>query len=293
MSKFNVGDKVIFMNAKKHERLSKFYPTVGSIGIVRDKDDDSVLIDWGEVEGIHINRSHNNKKAWWCEEEDIKLCEYTDDEVWEMLKPKMNQFVRAGVDIDLYSPTVKNMVIAAYRSGYGRATKGRNFMITPRTDKKPEVKTIDDVLKGKMIVTFYKEDNSYDVSNFTYSHNTEIHVKDIYNSKGWPLVEGFDALNESGCEMYVAVPFSEVTGQFDGKSIKVLRYGRRQKSQSHIEQWAIGEYDGVRPLGNKTYAVVTFKTEYDDLTSYIGIYHPDYKALVPICDYLKHEGVNV
>lgn len=104
---------------------------------------------------------------------------------------------------------------------------------------------------------------------------------------------GFDTISDPDCEMYVAIPFSEAIGQFDGKFVKVLRYGRWQKSQNYIKPWTIGEYSRVKQLGNKTYAVVTFKTECDDLTSYIEIYHPDYKALVPICDYLKHEGVNV
>ncbi len=131
MSKFKVGDKVIFINGDKHKRLSQFYPAVGSVGIIKDKDDGDVLdvlVDWGEAEGVNINGNYAAKKAWWCEKKDIKLCEYTDNEVWEMLKPKMRQFVPAYIEnLDMYSPIVKKMVVAAYRSGYGRAMKGQTI----------------------------------------------------------------------------------------------------------------------------------------------------------------------
>lgn len=301
MSKFKVGDKVVFTNAEKHEKVSQFYPVVGTVGTVkRVISDNTLLVNWGNAEGVDV--WEDGTKSRWCGEDDVKpyTCEeyeYTDGEVWEMLKPKMKQFVRDVVDIDLYSPTVKNMVVAAYRSGYGRATKGRSFMIKPKGRQEAERKSIDDVLGGKMIVTFYKDDDSYNVANFAYADenggDTRIYADIFYSSAGDAWSFGFDTISDPDCEMYVAIPFSEAIGQFDGKFVKVLRYGRWQKSQNYIKLWTIGEYSRVKQLGNKTYAVVTFKTECDDLTSYIEIYHPDFKALVPICDYLKHEGVNV
>lgn len=300
MSKFNIGDKVVFTNAEKHEISNKVYPVVGTVGTVKNINEEHLLIDWGDAKGVEI--SHGNAKLWWCVENDVKSYiqenNYTDDEVWEMLKPKMNQFVPARVaDIDMYSSVVKKMVVAAYRSGYGRATKGRSFMIKPKVDEKPSEKSIDDVLGGKTIVTFYKDDNSYNVANFTYSREngrkTEIYADIVYSSAGDSWSFGFDVLNDPDCEMYVAIPFSEAVEQFNSKSIKVLRYGRWQKSQNFIKLWTIGKYSRVKQFGNKTYAVVTFKTECGDLTSHIEIHHPDYKALIPICDYLKHEGVNV
>lgn len=301
MSKFKVGDKVVFTNAQKHETISRFYPVVGTVGTVKTigtgaLGENTLLVDWGD-----------DTMSWWCSEDDVKpyTCEendHTDGEVWEMLKPKMRQLVPAHIEnIDMFSPTVKNMVVAAYRSGYGRATKGRSFMIKPPVKKAIEKLSVDDlistVLFGKKIVTFYKDDNSYNVANFAFSRENgsdmEIYSDIVYSSAGDSWSFGFDTISDPDCEMYVAIPFSEAIGQFDGKFVKVLRYGRWQKSQNYIKPWTIGEYSRVKQLGNKTYAVVTFKTECDDLTSYIEIYHPDYKALVPICDYLKHEGVNV
>lgn len=300
MNKFKVGDKVVFLNADKHKKMRHFYPAVGSIGVVEKvgeyDDDDNVKVDWGEAEELETVQ---HKKSWWCNEKDIKLCdaerEYTDGEVWEMLKPKMKQFVRDVVDIDLYSPTVKNMVAAAYRSGYGRATKGRSFMIKPKVDEKPSIeKSIDDVLSGKMIVTFYKDDNSYNVANFAYADenggDTRIYADIFYSSAGDAWSFGFDTISDPDCEMYVAIPFSEVVGQFNSDSIKALYGG----SKHHIKLWAIGEFfNSFMRFDNKTCAFVTFKNEDNNSVFYPEVHNSDFKALVPICDYLKHEGVNV
>lgn len=92
MSKFKVGDKVVFTNAQKHETISRFYPVVGTIGTVKTigtgaLGENTLLVDWGD-----------DTMSWWCSEDDVKpyTCEeyeYTDDEVWEMLKPKMKRIV--------------------------------------------------------------------------------------------------------------------------------------------------------------------------------------------------------
>ena len=302
MNKFNVGDKVVFINGDKHKRLSQFYPAVGSVGIIKDKDKDDggVLVDWGEAEGLHTNGSYAAKKAWWCEEEDIKLCEYTDNEVWEMLKPKMRQFVPAHIEnLDMHSPTVKNMVVAAYRSGYGRATKGRSFIIEPKVDEKPSIeKLIDDVLGGKMIVTIYTGlDDSYSVSKFDHALHTEqgmeIHSNTFYDSDGNLWDNGFDVIDDPDCEMYVAVPFSEAVGKFDSKSIRALYCGDKLMALSDIKPWAIGKYNGVMRFGNKHCASMTFEQDVSKSEYNSEIYNPKFKALVPIRDYLRVNGVNV
>lgn len=306
MSKFKVGDKVVFANAQKHETISRFYPVVGTVGTVVkiDKhpiDEKGLLGDWGNAEGIDV--WEDGTKSWWCNEDDVKpFCEvepnYTDDEVWEMLKPKLNQFVPVRVaDIDMYSSVVKKMVVAAYRSGYGRATKGRSFIIKPKVEEKPSKKSIDDVLGGKTIVTFYKDDNSYNVANFAYSREngrkTEIYADIAYSSAGDSWSFGFDVLNDPDCEMYVAIPFSEAVEQFDSKSIKALYCGNKPVGLCHIKQWAIGEYNKMMHFGNQTCVSLTFKPEWGMPECYPAIHSPSFKALVPICDYLKHEGVNV
>lgn len=294
MSKFNVGDKVVFTNAEKHEKVSQFYPAVGTIGTVKKISVDDLQVDWGDAKGINI--CTDGTKSWWCVENDIKPFynkerEYTDDEVWEMLKPKMKQFVRAGLDIDLYSPTIKNMVAAAYRSGYGRATKGRSFIIKLKVGEKPSEKSIDDVLGGKMIVTFYKDDDSYNVANFAYADenggDTRIYADIFYSSAGDAWSFGFDTISDPDCEMYVAVPFSKAIGQFDSNSIKALYCGK-SKALCHIKPWTIGKYNG-----NRTCMFVEFKHEDGNSLFYPEIHRHEFKALVPICDYLRVNGVNV
>lgn len=301
---FNVGDKVNFLNAEKHQRLGKFYPAVGSVGIIKDKDENSVLVDWGEAEGVYINGSYD-KKAWWCEEEDIKRYgaerEHTDDEVWEMLKPKMRQFVRTESDIYLHSLIVKNMVVAAYRSGYGRATKGRSFIIKSREVKNPCNKAIEQLtetlLNDKMVVTFYADDNSYTVSEFDHAIHSEqgmeIHGDTFYGSDGEMWIDGFDVIGDPDCEMYVAIPFSEAIGQFDSESIKAMYCGDKPKIPNSIKPWSIGKYHSSMRFCGKTYAFMEFENENGKSQFFPESICSDFKALVPICDYLRVNGVNV
>lgn len=297
MSKFKVGDKVVFTNAKKHEMVSQFYPVVGTIGTVKTigtgaLGENTLLVDWGD-----------DTMSWWCSEDDVKpyTCEeyeYTDGEVWEMLKPKMKRIVTILADVDNFHDEVKKMVVAAYRSGYGRATKGRNFIIKSKVDEKPNEKSIDDVLGGKTIVTFYKDDNSYNVANFCFTREngrkTEIYADIAYSSAGDSWSFGFDVLNDPDCEMYVAIPFSEAVEQFDSDSIKVLFCGDKVKARHYnIKPWAIGEFDEFALFCDEIRAFMTFKHEDDNAKFYPEIHKPEFKALIPICDYLKHEGVNV
>lgn len=310
MNKFNVGDKVVFINAQKHKSHSRYYPAVGTVGTVVDIDehpieDFGLMVNWGDAKGVDVWQV-DGTKSWWCNEADVKpyICDgndCTDDEVWEMLKPKMSQFVRAGLDVDLYSPTVKNMVVAAYRSGYGRATKGRSFMIKPPVKKAIEKANIEDsistVLFGKMIVTFYKDDDSYNVANFAFSRENggvEIYGDVIYSSAGDTRSFGFDVISDPDCEMYVAVPFSEVVGKFDSNSIKAM-YGEDKTKvlrYYNIKPWAIGEFNGFMRVSNETRASMKFN-ENNTLQLYPEIHNPEFKALVPLCDYLRVNGVNV
>ncbi len=304
----NVGDKVVFINADKHESLCGFYPKVGTIGTIKEIEErineKGLLVDWGDAKGVES--WVDGTKSWWCNEQDVKPYEdtddYTDDKVWEMLKPKMRQFVRDVVDVDLYSPTVKNMVVAAYRSGYGRATKGRSFIIKPKAKKVIEKARVEDsinaVLEGKMIVAVYTDiGNSYLVSKFDHALNSEqgmeIHGDTIYNSDGETWDDDFDVIDDPDCEMYVAVSFSEAVGKFDSKSIRALYCGDKLMALSDIKPWAIGKYNGVRRFSNKHCASMTFEQDISKSEYNPEIHNPKFKALVPIRDYLKRKGVNV
>lgn len=309
INKFNIGDKVVFINAQKHKSHSEYYPAVGTIGTVVKIDehpmieDFGLLVNWGDAKGVDVWQA-DGTKSWWCNEADVKpyICkenDHTDDEVWEMLKPKMRQLVPAHIeDIDMFSPTVKDMVVAAYRSGYGRATKGRSFVIKPKVKKAIEKPSVDTVLFGKKIVTFYKDDNSYNVANFSYARENggdmEIYSDIVYSSAGdsWSL--GFDFVNDPDCEMYVAIPFSEVVGKFDSKHIKAM-YGEDKTKvlrYNNIKPWAIGEFNGFMRVSNETRAFMKFNED-NNSQLYPEIHRPEFKALVPICEYLRVNGVNV
>ena len=260
--------------------------------------DNFILLANGMLKEVSLfcreKKTSNDVKPF-CDREENN---YTDDEVWEMLKPKMKQFVRDVVDIDLYSPTVKNMVVAAYRSGYGRATKGRSFMIKPKVKKVIEKPSVDTVLFGKKIVTFYKEDNSYNVANFSYARENdgdmEIYSDIVYSSAGDSWSFGFDFVNDPDCEMYVAIPFSEVVGKFDSKHIKAM-YGEDKTKvlrYNNIKPWAIGEFNGFMRVSNETRAFMKFNED-NNSQLYPEIHRPEFKALVPICEYLRVNGVNV
>lgn len=302
MSKFNVGDKVIFMNADKYEADCKFYPAVGTAGIVKELGTGDLLVDWGDAEGVDIGL--DGTKSWWCSEFDVKLYHYTNDEVWGMLKPKMSQLALPRQNIDYFSQEIKNMIVAAYRSGYGRATKGRSFMIKPKVKKAIEKVNIEDsidaVLEDKMIVTVYTDiGNSYLVSKFDHALNgeqgMEIHGDIIYNSDGGTWDNGFDVIGDPDCEMYVVVPFSEVVGEFDSKSIRALYCGDKLMALSDFKPWTIGEFNGFMRVSNEneTCALMKFKHEDSNSLFYPEIHKPEFKALVPLCEYLRVNGVNV
>ena len=303
MNKFNVGDKVVFINAQKHKAESRFYPAVGTAGTVKKIGGvGDLLVGWGDAEGVDI--SYDGAKLWWCTENDIKPYvqenNYTDDEVWGMLKPKMRQLVPAHTeDIDMFSPTVKDMVVAAYRSGYGRATKGRSFMIKPKVKKaieKPCIDdSIDDVLGGKMIVTFYKDDDSYNVANFAYScdngKDVEIYGDIIHCSAGDSWTFGYDIISDPDCEMYVAIPFTEEFPLREGdKVINVDNLTRKMSAgddRVFMKPYQILNHCFNYCFTNKFYHNgARFYSHTEDNLNKLRI-------LIPICDYLKHEGVNV
>lgn len=313
MVKFKIGDKVKYIGFECHCNKPRWYPAVGTEGTVIEVSSATIFVDWGNAEGV---ASHGNgKKTWWCDKNDVvklpitlnateaeSVENCTDTEIWEMLKPKMHQFAPSCIEnMDSFSPVVKDMVVAAYRSGYGRATKGRSFMIKPKVKKAIEKPCIDDsidaVLGSKMIVTFYKGDNSYKVANFAYSRengkDVEIYADIVYCSASDSWTFGFDILSDPDCEMYVAVPFSEVVGKFDSESIKALYCGDKLMALNGIKPWAIGKFDGALRFSNETRAFMKFKHEEGNAQFYPEIHDPKFKALVPICDYLRENGVNV
>lgn len=143
-----IGKKVRMVNGDKHKGNPNWYPKVGTVGTIVDLSwtNNSVYVNWGENSGVGkgLDRSY----TWCIDWKSIELVDdinphMTDEEIWEMFKPKMEKLginyygeatirkVRNNEFIcEMFSmSTVQKLVATVYRSGYGRGQKGRPFMI--------------------------------------------------------------------------------------------------------------------------------------------------------------------
>ena len=135
MSKFNVGDKVRYIG-KDHREMPEFYPEIGTIGtVVKEGGDTDWYIQW-------LKGNTSKEDCWYCDENDIELVKdenMTNEEIWEMLRPKMekNWLVPHWGEKELayYQSDVINAIAIAYRSGYERAMKGRPFKFGEKKKK--------------------------------------------------------------------------------------------------------------------------------------------------------------
>lgn len=139
MSKFKTGDKVRYINTD-HDTNPDYYPPYGTIGVFKGNNWVQWPTDVTSGDGY-----------WCCDESDIELVidekktidtNMTNEEIWEMLKPKMekNKILNPSWGmwgLSYYEKDVHNAIAIAYRSGYERAMKGRPFKIG---EKKPEEK---------------------------------------------------------------------------------------------------------------------------------------------------------
>lgn len=166
MSKaIKIGDKVRYIS-KDHARKPEFYPEVGTIGTVKYIDESGDLwVQW-------TKGSTSENDYWCCYESDIELInkentkenfEMTNEEIWEMLKPKMEKNglnkKMGGLHIGknlvdgfwVYSiDNVHNAIALAYKVGYLRSQKGRPFKFGEKKKKGGhwEPVNIEQVLKG-------------------------------------------------------------------------------------------------------------------------------------------------
>lgn len=138
MRKFKIGDRVKINNT---ENIYKSY--IGKEATV-------IYVETDDYIGELVYNLLVEKDSFWAKEDWLSLIlrsvpETTDDEIYNMLKPKMQKM---GINfngtmtavtmsdfrtesIDYYMPIedVKRLVATVYRSGYGRGQKGRPFVI--------------------------------------------------------------------------------------------------------------------------------------------------------------------
>lgn len=157
MSKFKVGDKVRYTGAK-HDIHPQWFPIVGTIGtVLQDVDEVDCYIQWSKG-------STSENDCWYCDKQNIELvkdADMTNEEIWEMLRPKMEKngleqygaTFPAVVNINgraewttysiYFKEAVHNAIAIAYRSGYERAMKGRPFKIGEKKKKGGHWEPID------------------------------------------------------------------------------------------------------------------------------------------------------
>lgn len=145
MNKFKIGDTVKFINDELHNDAPRYYPKGGTIGeIVKLHEGNTMFVQWPRG-------STSSDDVWCVAGQDIELVAHkvdasvSDDQIWEMLKPKMEKLKidpngsmgyltlssYGDVDTKYVMPIedVKRLVATVYRSGYGRGKKNRPFII--------------------------------------------------------------------------------------------------------------------------------------------------------------------
>lgn len=143
-----IGDKVRFVDRKAHKQTPEYYPSVGTIGtVVMDECNPK---DW-KIQWPKGTTSGDDR--WYCGEKSIELFdgkiekdEMTNEEIWEMLKSKMEKNSLKSVGTIVHNLTdkdcsklkltrvyaendVHNAIALAYKVGYLRSQKGRPFKI--------------------------------------------------------------------------------------------------------------------------------------------------------------------
>lgn len=145
-----IGKEVIFTGEYAeflHKDSPEFYPCVGTVGIIIEyADENDCFVQWPKDT---TSKEDCWYVPWNCiefyqEETTYKnyIEEMTDDEIWDMLQPKLkkNNIRRymGGIYIgnkmvdgyNVYKQIdVEKAVCLAYRSGYKRCMKGRSFKI--------------------------------------------------------------------------------------------------------------------------------------------------------------------
>lgn len=146
LSEDMVGKKVRCIN-----KADCFHPKVGTVGVIVefDKVDNNTMayfISWPKG-------TTTGNDEWWAYNNCIELVEdkqeipdMTNEEIWEMLEPKMEKngltYLHYGYDGDgkkffYYKDSdVINAIAVAYRSGYERCMKGRPFKFRENKVKK-------------------------------------------------------------------------------------------------------------------------------------------------------------
>ena len=137
-----IGKKVRFVGKPTSEFYELFCPDYDAIGTITDVCGGDIEVEWPKGSVL-------NDGAFWYTKNELELVEeMTNEEIWEMLRPKMIknglEEYKGGFYLNdlivpvgyVYTADKANEAIAiAYRSGYLRAMKGRPFKIGEKKKK--------------------------------------------------------------------------------------------------------------------------------------------------------------
>ena len=157
-----IGKKVRFVGKPDSESYEAFAPDYNAIGTITD-------VCYGDIEVEWPKGSVVNDGGFWYTKNELELMEeMTNEEIWEMLKPKFNKNKLEGlyVRIDRYGyvkEDVYNAIALAYRSGYERALKGRPFKIGEKKKKGGHWEPVDpnNLPKEGTMVRYSRESKDY------------------------------------------------------------------------------------------------------------------------------------
>lgn len=133
-----IGKKVRFVGKSESEFCEEFAPDYDIIGTITNVCGGDMEVEWPKGSVL-------NDGAFWYTKNELELVEeMTNEEIWEMLKPKMekNGLKIAGYLKDYIGETtcydefdVHNAIALAYKVGYLRSQKGRPFKIGEKKKK--------------------------------------------------------------------------------------------------------------------------------------------------------------
>lgn len=73
--KYDIGDKVRFVNKEAHEESPEYYPECGTVGRIDDIDEyDYFLVSW-PAETVKENARYGGDYSWWVEDSYVELVE--------------------------------------------------------------------------------------------------------------------------------------------------------------------------------------------------------------------------
>ena len=197
--KFKIGDKV------------KYNPINWELDFCAEHDFENltngVIISISSIKNKYIvNFNYKNDRVFLTIDERNLVAneeKITDEEIWEMLIPKMKKigidpngdwttvfYVKNSgmnhADASMNMDRVKKLVATVYRSGYGRGQKGRPFVIGEKKQQGPHWEWIkpDEIVPDGTKVRYMKRAKD---DNGNYLYFPKIGQECIkFNAPGWP-----------------------------------------------------------------------------------------------------------